>query len=77
MAPPAAASLVVRRVSLMMLVAIAIGVLSVVVGLLVSYHHGTAAGATVAGVAVAQFFLVLIGQELAGVWRRTPAAAPA
>jgi ABC-type Mn2+/Zn2+ transport system permease subunit len=62
-APPAAASLVVRRVSLMMLVAIVIGVLSVVVGLLVSYHHGTAASATMAFTAVSAFFVVLAVRE--------------
>ena len=63
-APPAAASLVVRRVSLMMLVGIAIGVLSVVAGLLISYHHGTAASATMAFTAVAIFFVVLAGREV-------------
>lgn len=63
-APPAAASLVVRRVSLMMLVGIAIGVLSVVAGLLISYHHGTAASATMAFTAVAVFFVVLAGREV-------------
>ena len=63
-APPAAASLVVRRVSLMMLVGIATGVLSVVAGLLISYHHGTAASATMAFTAVAVFFVVLAGREV-------------
>jgi ABC-type Mn2+/Zn2+ transport system permease subunit len=42
----------------------------VVAGLLLSYHHGTAAGATMAGVSVAMFFVVLVGQELLGAWRR-------
>lgn len=62
--PPATAGLVVRRVPLMMAVAVGLGAASVVVGLLISYHHGTAGGATIAGVAVGQFFVVLIAQEV-------------
>lgn len=62
--PPATAALLVRRVWLCMVVGVALGWLAVVVGLLLSYHHGTAAGATMAGVSVAQFFVVLIGQEV-------------
>jgi len=63
--PPATAALLVRRVWMCMVVGVALGWLAVVVGLVVSYHHGTAAGATMAGVAVAQFFVVLIAQEAA------------
>lgn len=62
--PPATASLLVRRVPLMMAVSVAVGALAVVVGLLVSFHHGTAGGATIAGVSVATFFLVLVAVEL-------------
>jgi len=62
--PPATATLLVRRVWLCMLVAVAVGWLAVVGGLLVSYHYGTAAGATMAGVSVAMFFLVLFVQEV-------------
>ena len=62
--PPATAALLVRRVPLMMLVAVALGATSVVVGLALSFHQDTAGGATIAGIAVAQFFLVLTGQEL-------------
>jgi ABC-type Mn2+/Zn2+ transport system permease subunit len=62
--PPATAGLLVRRVPLMMLVAVALGASSVVLGLAVSFHEGTAGGATIAGIAVAQFFVVLVGQEL-------------
>jgi manganese/iron transport system permease protein len=58
-APPAAASLLVRRVPAMMLVSAVFGVVAVVVGLLVSWHADTAASATVAAVAVAGFFVVL------------------
>ncbi len=58
-APPAAASLLARRVPTMMAVAAGLGVTSVVTGLLVSYHADTAAGATMSGMAVALFFAVL------------------
>jgi ABC-type Mn2+/Zn2+ transport system permease subunit len=61
--PPATASLLVRRVPLMMVTSVALAAASVVVGLAVSYHHDTAGGATVAGLAVAEFFVVLAGQE--------------
>jgi ABC-type Mn2+/Zn2+ transport system permease subunit len=69
--PPATAGLLVRRVPLVMLTAVALGALAVVVGLAVSYHQGTAGGATVAGLAVAEFFVVLAAQEVARVVRRT------
>jgi ABC-type Mn2+/Zn2+ transport system permease subunit len=62
--PPATASLLVRRVPLIMVAAVALGALAVVVGLAVSYHHDTAGGATIAGLAVAEFFVVLAAQEL-------------
>jgi len=68
--PPATAALLVRRVWLTMLVAIALGWLAVVVGLVLSYHHGTAAGATMAGASVALFFVVLLAQELLDAARR-------
>lgn len=68
--PPATAGLLVRRVPLMMLLAVVLAACSVVVGLLISYHHGTAGGATIAGVAVGQFLLVLAGQELLRAGRR-------
>jgi len=68
--PPATAALLVRRVWLSMLVAVAVGWLAVSAGLLLSYHYGTAAGATMAGVSVAIFFVVLIAQELAVTVRR-------
>lgn len=58
-APPAAASLIARRVPTMMLTAVALGVLAVVLGLLVSWHADTAAGATMAGMSVLLFFVVL------------------
>jgi ABC-type Mn2+/Zn2+ transport system permease subunit len=74
--PPATAALLVRRVWLCMVAGVALGWVAVGLGLLLSYHHGTAAGATMAGVSVAMFFVVLVGQELVGVVRRPVAAAP-
>ncbi len=75
--PPATATLLVRRVWLSMVVSVALGWLAVALGLLVSYHHGTAAGATMAGTSVAIFFLVLVAQELVGLTRRVPDLADA
>lgn len=63
-APPATASLIVRRVPLAMVAAVVIGSVSVVVGLLVSFHHDTAASATVSFTAVAIFFVVLAVREV-------------
>jgi ABC-type Mn2+/Zn2+ transport system permease subunit len=54
-APPATASLMVSRVPVMMAVAVAIGSGSAVIGLLISYHHATATGATMALVTVIVF----------------------
>jgi ABC-type Mn2+/Zn2+ transport system permease subunit len=58
-APPATASLVVRRVPWMMAVAVAIGSASAYVGLLLSYHHRTASGATMALTTVVVFMVAL------------------
>jgi len=69
--PPATAGLLVRRVPLVMLTAVALGALAVVLGLALSYHQGTAGGATIAGLAVAEFFVVLAAQEVTGALRRT------
>jgi len=57
--PPATAALLVRRVPTMMMTSAAIGGLSVVVGLVVSYHAETSGSATMAIVPVVLFFLVL------------------
>ncbi|MDX1511934.1 MAG: zinc ABC transporter permease AztB [Nitriliruptorales bacterium] len=59
-APPAAASLFARRVPAMMGVAVALGWTAVVIGLLVSFHAGTPASATIAMAAVVEFFAVLV-----------------
>jgi manganese/iron transport system permease protein len=75
--PPATAALLVRRVWVCMLVGVALGWVAVVGGLVLSYHHGTAAGATMAGLSVALFFVVLLGQEVVGAARARGATAPA
>lgn len=63
-APPATASLIVSRVPLMMAVAVAIGGASAVIGLLISYHHATATGATMALVTVIAFVVGLAARRL-------------
>lgn len=65
-APPAAAVLWARRVGSVMLGAAAVGAGSTVVGLVVSWHGGTAAGATIAAVAVAAFFVSALASHLRG-----------
>lgn len=70
--PPATAALVVRRVPAIMALAVLLGAVSVVVGLLVSYHHGTAGGASISAVSVALFFAVLAAREV-GARARPPA----
>ena len=63
-APPATAVLLVRRVPRIMVTAAAVGTVSTVVGLLVSYHHDTAAGATMALGTVVVFLAVLTAQAM-------------
>ena len=72
-APPATATLLVRRVPLVMIVGTALGALAVVIGLTISYHADTAAGATVSAVAVGQFLLVLAGREVRAATASRPA----
>jgi ABC-type Mn2+/Zn2+ transport system permease subunit len=69
-APPATATLLVRRLPSVMVVGTVLGCVAVVLGLAVSYHADTAASATVAGVAVAQFFLTLAGREALAATRK-------
>ena len=63
-APPATATLLVRRLPAAMVLGTVLGCLAVVVGLAVSYHADTAASATVAGIAVGQFFVALAAREV-------------
>jgi manganese/iron transport system permease protein len=65
-APPAAAVLWARRVGTIMLGAAAVGSASTVLGLVVSWHGGTAAGATIAAVAVSLFFVSAFASHLRG-----------
>jgi len=76
--PPATASLLVRRVPVIMAVSVLFGASAVVIGLLVSFHHGTAGGATMAGTSILQFFAV-VGFVEARRWarRRSPGLSPA
>jgi len=62
--PPATASLLTGTIRSMMIVAGAIGVFSVWAGLVLSYHWGIAASATMALVPIVLFFLVLSFQSL-------------
>lgn len=57
--PPAVASLLSRSVVQMMVVAAVVGVISVWLGLTISYHFGTAASATMALVPIVLFFALL------------------
>ena len=67
--PPATALLLVRRVPMIMVTSMVLGAIAVVLGLAVSFHHGTAGGATIAGFAILQFFVALVVVELAQAWR--------
>lgn len=64
LAPAGTAALVTHRLGAMMIISALIGVLSVYVGLLLSWHFDLAAGATIVLVAVGIFFAVLVGQGL-------------
>lgn len=69
--PPATAALLVRRVPSIMALAAAIGVFSVVVGLIISYHADTSGSATMAVVPIALFFVVLTVRNVtAGILHR-------
>jgi ABC-type Mn2+/Zn2+ transport system permease subunit len=68
--PPATAALIVRRVPAMMATAALIGVGSVVVGLVISYHAATSGSATMAVVPVALFFIVLTAKSAMRAFRQ-------
>ncbi len=63
-APPATASLIARRVPVMMVVSIVVGAVSVLSGLLLSFYFGTATAATIAGLSVLLYFVVLTIREV-------------
>jgi len=74
-APPAAATLVARRVPATMVVAVGLALVAVVTGLVVSHHAETSPGATIVAVAVAEFFLGLAAREM--LQRARPRLRPA
>lgn len=74
--PPATAMLIVKRVPMIMVVAVLLGSVSVVAGLTISFHYNTAGGATIAGLSVLQFFVAFVVQEVRASLRRSiPAPA--
>lgn len=74
--PAATAALLVRRVPLIMGLAVVIGVLSVVVGLIVSFHANTSGSATIAVAPIMLFFVVLVTQSLTKRYRHPVSVAP-
>lgn len=74
-APPAAASQLARRVPTTMALAAVLGVVAVYLGLLVSFHLDLAGSATIALVAVAEFFVVALGRDAARALRARPPAS--
>lgn len=62
--PPATATLLVNRVPAIMTTAAIIGVLSVVAGLMISYHADTSGSASMAVTPIAIFFVVLSFKSL-------------
>ena len=74
-APPAAASLVVRTIPAMMVTAAVIGVVSVWGGLVASYYLGTAGSATMALIPVIVFFVILFIKRAVISIRKTPVVA--
>lgn len=71
--PPATAALVTRTIPQMFVISAALASFTVWLGLVLSYHWGTAGAATIALVAIALFFLVLAVKPL---FRRREQPAP-
>ena len=69
-APPATATLLVKKVPLIMVVSMLVGFIAVISGLLISFHYGTAGGATMAGISVLEFFIVMIVQSTYRTFRK-------
>jgi ABC-type Mn2+/Zn2+ transport system permease subunit len=63
-APSAAAMLVARRLPAVMLASFGIGAAATVIGLWISWYAATAAGATIASIAVLLFFILLGGRAV-------------
>lgn len=62
--PPATAALLVRRVPAVMMLGAGVGVASVFIGLVVSYHAATSASATIAVTPIVFFFVVLTARAI-------------
>jgi ABC-type Mn2+/Zn2+ transport system permease subunit len=73
--PPATAALLVKRVPAMMVTAALIGVVSVLLGLIVSYYANTSGSATMALIPIVFFFVVLTIKSLERP-ARLPASEP-
>lgn len=73
--PPATAALLVRRVPAVMAIAAIVGVSSVVIGLVVSFHANTSGSATIAVTPIIMFFVVLVLRSIAGRTKRVSAVA--
>lgn len=74
-APPATALAWVHSIPRIMLLSAVIGSTAVYLGLIVSWHAGTAGGATIAGVAVLLFFASTILSLMRRKWRRASVVA--
>jgi len=76
--PAATARLQARRLAPMMLLATLLSVLAGIGGLYLSYYAGTAGGASVAGVIVALYLVVLVGSKIRRRrWLRNPGSSEA
>ena len=75
-APPAAMTLWAQRIPAIMIGSFVLGALAVVIGLLVSWHLGTAAGATIAATAVLGFFAAALADRLRGLRPATQSPTP-
>ncbi|MGJ3508910.1 metal ABC transporter permease [Enemella sp. A6] len=62
--PPAFAALVARTVKQMFVISLLVGAFSVWLGLMISYHLGTAGSATMALVPITMFFVMLIAKQI-------------
>lgn len=63
-APPAAATLLARRIPVVIVLSVLLGSIAVIVGLLISLHYATATGATMALVSVLLFLVALVASNL-------------
>lgn len=73
--PPATAILIARRLPAIMVTAVGIGVLSVALGLVISFHANTSGSATMAVVPIVLFFVALTLRSVADRVRKAGAAA--